>query len=161
MSLAGWLHQWVVWGFAATVVLTAALAGGQGLGLTRMSIPYLLGTMLTPDRDRAKMWGIVVHVANGWVFALFYLAAFAALGASSWWRGALIGFVHGLFVVAVTLPAMPAVHPRMASEQQGPTALRPLEPPGFLGLHYGSRTPISIVAAHVLYGIVLGACCHS
>jgi hypothetical protein len=44
----------------------------------------------------------------------------------------------------------------MASEQQGPTVLKQLEPPGFLGLHYGRRTPISIFAAHLVWGVLLG-----
>jgi hypothetical protein len=154
-----WWHEWLVWGFAATVVLTAAMAGVQGAGLTRMSIPYLVGTMVSPDRDRAKLWGILIHLLDGWVFALVYVAAFAAARLATWWFGAAIGLVHGAFVAAVALPSMPAFHPRMAREQQGPTALRPLEPPGFLGLHYGRRTPIVILAAHVLYGAVLGAFC--
>jgi hypothetical protein len=49
------------------------------------------------------------------------------------------------------------LHPRMASERQGPTPTRQLEPPGFLALNYGKRTPISVVLAHLLYGGLLGA----
>ena len=44
----------------------------------------------------------------------------------------------------------------MAGEQRGPTVVRQLEPPGFFGLHYGLRTPISVVLAHLAFGIVLG-----
>jgi hypothetical protein len=124
-----------------------------------MSIPYLVGTMFTPDRDRARLVGNLVHLANGWLFALLYLVLFAAWGAATWWLGAAIGLVHGLFVATVVMSVMPAMHPRMAREQQGPTDLRPLEPPGFLGLHYGTRTPLVILAAHLVYGIVLGAFC--
>jgi hypothetical protein len=45
----------------------------------------------------------------------------------------------------------------MASEQQGPTVVRQLEPPGFLALDYGIQTPLSVIAAHVLFGAILGA----
>jgi len=38
--------------------------------------------------------------------------------------------------------------------------VRQLEPPGFLGLHYGIQTPISIVLAHVAFGAVLGGFYH-
>jgi hypothetical protein len=69
----------------------------------------------------------------------------------------LIGILQATFVAAVLLPAMPALHPRIANEQQGPTIARQLEPPGFLGLHYGIRTPISVFVAHVTFGIILGA----
>jgi hypothetical protein len=63
----------------------------------------------------------------------------------------------GSFVLAVALPALPALHPRMANEQYGPTVARQLEPPGFLGLHYGIRTPISVLVAHTIFGVILGA----
>ncbi len=52
---------------------------------------------------------------------------------------------------------LPDLHPRMASERHGPTPTRLLQPPGFLGLHYGLRTPLVVVAAHIVYGVVLGA----
>ena len=149
--------SWLLWGFAATVVLTTLLAGSQGIGMTRMNVPYLLGTMITPNRDRAKFIGVFLHFINGWLFSLLYVAAFQFIGRSSWWFGGLIGFVHGSFVLAVALPSLPAVHPRMANEQYGPTVARQLEPPGFLGLHYGIRTPISVLIAHVIFGVILGA----
>jgi uncharacterized membrane protein YagU involved in acid resistance len=148
--------SWLLWGFVATVVLTTVLAGSQGLGLTRMNIPYLLGTMVTPDRDRAKLVGVGLHFVNGWLFTLLYVAAFHAWGMATWWLGAVTGVVHAGFVLAVGLPALPAVHPRMASEQYGPTVVRQLEPPGFLGLHYGYQTPASVLIAHVLFGAILG-----
>ena len=150
-----WLG-WLVWGFAATVVLTALMAGSQGLGLTRMSLPYLLGTLFTPDRDRAKVLGIGLHLLNGWAFSLVYVAAFHARGRAGAAFGALIGVVHAAFVLTVALPALPGLHPRMASPQHGPTVVRQLEPPGFLALHYGARTPLSVLLAHAVFGALLG-----
>lgn len=55
------------------------------------------------------------------------------------------------------MPLLPSVHPSMASEHRGPEPTRALEPPGFLALNYGRSTPVITVAAHVVYGIVLGA----
>ena len=149
--------SWLLWGFVATVVLTTLLAGSQGMGMTRMNVPYLLGTMVTANRDRAKLIGVLLHFINGWLFSLIYVAAFQLIGRSTWWFGGLIGLVHGAFVLAVALPALPALHPRMANEQYGPTVARQLEPPGFLGLHYGIRTPISVLVAHTIFGVILGA----
>jgi hypothetical protein len=45
----------------------------------------------------------------------------------------------------------------MASEQRGPEPTRQLEPPGFLALNYGRRTPLSVILAHLVYGTILGA----
>ena len=115
---------WLLWGFAGTLVLTTLMAASQSLGLTRVSLPYLLGTMLTPSRDRAKPLGFLFHLVNGWIFALIYLAAFHALGRATWWLGAAIGFVHASFVLTVGMRLLPGLHPRMASERQGPTAGR-------------------------------------
>lgn len=150
----------LLWGFLSTLVLTATLAASQGLGLSRMSIPFMLGTMLTPDRSRAMIVGFTLHFANGWIFALLYALVFQSLGLATWWLGALGGLVHGLIVLLVLLPLLPELHPRMATERQGPTPTRMLQPPGFLALHYGRRTPLATLIAHVAYGGILGAFYH-
>lgn len=146
----------VLWGFAGTIVLTTILASGRGLGLTRMDIPFLLGTILTPNRDKAKILGFVFHLANGWIFALLYIAAFESLGKSGAGLGALVGLVHVSFVLTVGMNLLPAVHPRMASELHGPDPTHQLQPPGFLAKNYGKNTPIATVIAHLIYGGILG-----
>ena len=147
----------LIWGFASTMVLTSLLSVSQALGLTRMSLPFMLGTMFTANRERAKLVGFLVHLVNGWVFASVYAAAFQSWRRATWWNGAAIGLVHGLAVLLSTMPLLPAIHPRMASETRGPTPTRQLEPPGFLALNYGRQTPISVIVAHVVYGAILGA----
>jgi uncharacterized membrane protein YagU involved in acid resistance len=149
--------SWLLWGFVSTVVLTLIIAGSQGLGMTRMNMSYMLGTIFTPNRDRAKVIGVLVHFIDGWLFSLLYIAAFHAWGMATWWLGAIIGLVHAAFVLTVVMPTLPSMHPRMANEQYGPTVVRQLEPPGFLGMHYGIQTPISVVIAHVMFGMILGA----
>jgi len=148
--------SWLIWGFAATAVLTTLMAGSEGLGVTRMNIPHMLGTMFTPNRDRARVYGVVLHFLNGWAFSIVYVAAFHAAHLYTWWFGMVLGVVHSAFIAAVVLPVMPGVHPRMASELRGPTVARQLEPPGFLALHYGVRTPISVLVAHLAFGAILG-----
>ncbi len=149
-------HSWLIWGFGATIVLTTTSFAAQGLGLTRMNLPYMLGTIFTPDRDKAKLYGFFLHMAMGWAFSLVYVLLFQALGAAGWWRGAIIGLVHAFFVLVVMMGLLPGLHPRMASEQHGPEAQNMLEPPGFLALHYGVQTPLSIVLSHAFFGAILG-----
>ena len=151
------LGEALLWGFVATVTLTTLMAAAQGLGLSRMSIPLLLGTMFTPSRDRAMAIGPAVHLLNGWLFALLYVAGFEALETATWWLGAAGGGLHALFVLTVLLPLMPAIHPRMVSESFGPTVNRQLQPPGFMALNYGPGTPIAALLAHLAYGAILGA----
>jgi hypothetical protein len=147
----------VLWGFVGTVFLTGLMSGSQRFGLTRMSLPFMLGTMFSPDRDRARLVGIGVHLLNGWLLATIYAAAFQSWRRATWWLGAAIGLVHGLFVLLVMMPVLPGLHPRMASEQRGPEPTRQLEPPGFLALNYGRRTPVSVLLSHLVYGSILGA----
>jgi hypothetical protein len=146
----------VLWGFLATLLLTTLEAAARGLGLSRMSMPFLVGTMLTPNRDRASLVGFFIHLINGWFFALIYALIFEALGWSTWWQGAILGAAHGFFVLAALMPLMPSVHPRMASETHGPTPTRELQPPGFMALHYGRQTMLVTLLAHVIFGAVLG-----
>jgi uncharacterized membrane protein YagU involved in acid resistance len=152
--------SWLLWGFLATIVLTTISSGTQGLGLTRMNFPYMLGSIFTPDRDRAKFYGFWAHVAAGLVFSLIYVWIFQSLGQAGWWRGMLIGICHGVFVLVVVMSLLPGLHPRMASEQHGPEAQNLLEPPGFLALHYGVQTPIAILVSHAVFGAILGAFYH-
>jgi hypothetical protein len=146
----------MLWGLAATIVMTILMSMAQELRLTRMSFPFMLGTAFTPDRDRAQVLGFVGHLLNGLVFAFFYAFLFETLGRTGWLLGLAIGLVHGLFMLSVVIPTLPALHPRMASERQGPTPTRQLQPPGFLAMNYGWRTPIVTLIAHGVYGAILG-----
>lgn len=146
----------LLWGFAATMIMTIILYGSQVSGLSRLSLPFLLGTCLTANRDHAHVLGFVVYMLGGWIFAFIYAAFFAVVGAA-WWIGVIAGLVHGLFLLLVVLPTLPHFHPRMASEYDGPSEKARLEPPGFLGLNYGYRTPLTTLVAQMSYGLVLGA----
>jgi hypothetical protein len=44
-------------------------------------------------------------------------------------------------------------------EQEGPTPTKQLEPPGFMALNYGRRTPIAVILARLVYGTILGIFC--
>jgi hypothetical protein len=143
-----------------TVAMTTMLSGSRGLGLTRIDIPFMLGTMVTPDRDRARWIGFAAHLVNGWLFAGIYFAAFH-LHQGVWSYplfGAAIGLVHSLFLLTAGMSLLPSIHPRMATEQCGPGVKRVLEPPGFMALNYGLGTPVVTVLAHLAYGAFLGWC---
>ena len=146
----------LLWGFAATIVLTTLTVAGQSFSLTRIDIPFIVGTMFTAHRDRAKIVGLVMHLLNGWIFAFGYGLFFEMYDKATWWLGLLLGTLQGMFVVAVALPLLPGVHPRMVSDFRGPEPTRLLEPPGFLATNYGRMTPIITIVAHAIYGAILG-----
>jgi hypothetical protein len=150
----------ILWGFAATLILTILMAASRPLGFTRMDLPFMLGTMFTPNRNKAPGIGFVAHLTMGWIFAFIYGAAFESSGLDTWWFGMAIGLVHGAFVLTAGLEILTFLHPRMASPFQGPTPTRQLEPPGFLALHYGKGTPLVTLLGHLVYGGVLGMFYH-
>lgn len=151
---------WATFGVAATVLLTAVIVGAQYAGLTRLDIPLMLGTLVTGDPDRARFIGFFLHLAMGQFFALFYLLGFSQLGRSGWALGAGFGLVHAVVAGTVLVPLLPTIHPRMATERAGPRSLTVLEPPGPLALNYGWSTPLVSIAAHVVYGSILGLLIH-
>ncbi|MFO7653682.1 MAG: hypothetical protein R6X25_07635 [Candidatus Krumholzibacteriia bacterium] len=151
------LGAMLVWGFVATMALTSLSAAGQGLHLSRMSMPFLLGTIVSGRRDRARWLGGVLHFVAGWLFAVPYVAVFEAVGAATWWGGAALGLLQAASILTVVMPLLPAIHPRMADADQGPDPTRRLEPPGFLALNYGHETPLVVMVAHIVYGAILGA----
>jgi hypothetical protein len=145
-----------IWSIVATSVLTVMMAAPQRLGLSRMSIPMILGMMFVSSHDKALAIGSLIHALNGMVLAAVYVLVFEELGQATWLLGMVGGALHALIVLLVVMPALPGIHPRMASTAQGPDPTRGLEPPGFLGYNYGHPTPVITVAAHLAYGAVLG-----
>jgi hypothetical protein len=146
----------LVWGLIATLVMTAVLYTSQNVGWSRLNMPYLLGAFFTGSRHEANVLGFMLYTLGGWLFAFVYYIVFSAVGASNWWVGGATGFVHALLLLALALPMLPYVHPRVASPFDGPDTRKVLEPPGFLGLHYGYRTPLVVLVAQTAYGVILG-----
>ena len=152
--------SWLLTGFVANLALTTLLASSQGLGFTRMNIPFMLGTVITGEREKARLYGFIAHLINGWAFSLIYVLIFEARHLVNWWFGLLLGLAHALFVLTAGMSLLPYVHPRMASERHGPRAIRQLEPPGFMALNYGYPTPLSVFLSHAAFGAILGSLYH-
>lgn len=153
------MNAWgaLVGGFAGTLVLTITLAAASQLRLTRMDIPFLLGTAWTDDRSRARVVGYAAHFVAGLAFSLVYHAAFLALGRAGWGLGMVFGLVHALFAGTTLVNVLlPAVHPRMGTSMSAANSSPLLEPPGFMLLNYGRATPIVTILAHLAYGAIVG-----
>lgn len=148
-------------GFVGTLVLTTMLRASTELRLTRMDLPFLLGTIFTSSRRRAKAIGYVAHFLFGFLFAAGYYLIFLVLGRSGLLLGAALGLVHGLFAgTALVNVLLPVVHPRMGSGFSSSRSSTQLEAPGFLMLNYGRATPIVSLIAHVAYGGIVGVFVH-
>jgi hypothetical protein len=151
--------------YAAGAAILAGLAGGLaflavvymglGIGMTRMNFLPILGTMMAPKASRGTTYGIgfVIHMMLSAIFGLVYAGILTALdvasvGSASGW-GALLGAFHGAGAL-IAMPMMLAMaHPHVRTGD--------LERPGALMTGFGSMTPVGSVAAHVVFGLVVGS----
>jgi hypothetical protein len=145
-------------GFIGTLVLTTGLRAATELRLTRIDLPFLLGTAFTADRKRARALGYALHFLFGFLFAGLYYLVFEGLDEASWWLGSLLGVVHALFsATALVSVLLPLVHPRMGTPFSAADSAPLLEPPGFMLLNYGASTPLVMLLTHIIYGTIVGA----
>jgi hypothetical protein len=145
-------------GFIGTLVLTTGLRAATELRLTRIDLPFLLGTAFTADRTRARAVGYALHFVFGLLFAVIYYLVFDAVDQAGLWLGALLGVVHALFAgTALVSVLLPLVHPRMGTPFSAADSAPLLEPPGFLLRNYGASTPTVMLVTHVIYGAIVGA----
>lgn len=147
----------LVGGIVGTLVLTTILRAATELRLTRMDLPFLLGTAVTSSRTRAKVLGYLAHFGFGAAFSIGYLVVFRVAGSAGPLLGAALGALHGVFAgTALVNELLPLVHRRMGSTFSSARSTPLLEAPGFMLLNYGRRTPVVGIVAHVAYGSIVG-----
>ena len=69
----------ILWGLIATVAMTSILEGSRGLGFSRMSLPFLVGTFFVGSRRWALVLGFALYTIGGWLFAFLYYFLFASV----------------------------------------------------------------------------------
>ena len=144
-------------GMIGTLAMTTIIKAATELGVTRMDLALLLGTVVTENRRKARALGYTFYFVIGAVFAVAYGGFFAIIGRSSWQLGALLGVLHAVFIATVLVSVLlPVVHPRMATPDTAANDTTLIEPPGFLMLNYGRNTFLVTLAAHIVYGALVG-----
>jgi Glycosyl hydrolases family 15 len=80
LQRGGWtMSLWgaLAGGLAGTLVLTTVLRAASEARLTRIDLPFLLGTAVTANRGRAKAVGYLAHFGFGLIFALICYGLFS------------------------------------------------------------------------------------
>lgn len=155
------LHWWegLVAGFAATLVMTPLMQMGAAMGMTRMNMTVMLGSMFRRDADSARRIGTALHFMNGIVFGLAYALVWWALDPAienAWWIGPIFGAVHSV-VAMVMMPVMSGMHPRVEGRgetTEGSDVVLPRF--GFGGTGFGAMTPVGVLMGHLVFGLVWG-----
>ncbi len=127
-------------GIAGTLAMTALMTVAPMMGLPKMNVVGMLGSMITPDESTARTAGIAMHLAMGVIFALVYAFLWGqglTIGAGSWaLNGLVYGLVHGVIAI-VTMPMMMSMHPRPPEMAKGPMAMA------------------GMLAGHIVFGLVV------
>lgn len=98
----------VIAGIAGTIVFTAVLMMAPKMGMPKMDIVDLLGSMFSDKSNRALGW--MVHLMMGVVFALIYALLWSlGFGASTWGIGLIFGAIHWL-IVGMVMGMIPMMH---------------------------------------------------
>ncbi len=144
--------QWlgaIVWGVVATLAFTLFSIVGGAMGMTRMDILDLLGSMMAqPGSTAARAIGAMIHHANGALLAIAWAYGVALIGLPANW---LTGLAWGAILTALALlmlSTMGAVHPAIRKGEQ--------EDPGLMATNFGAMTPVGSLMGHLVYGLVLG-----
>jgi hypothetical protein len=147
----------VAGGMIGTLAMATIIKAASELGLTRMDLALLLGTVATDNRRKARALGYAMYFVLGVAFAEAYAGLFHIVGRSSWGLGALVGGLHAIFTATVLVSVLlPVVHPRMATSDTAANQITLIEPPGFLMLNYGRSTFVVTLVGHIVYGALVG-----
>jgi len=106
-------------GLAGTLMMTVLMYIAPAMGMPKMDIIGMLGTMFTANQGAARVMGTVAHFMMGAVFAIIYALLWSlGIGSPTWLWGLIFGAVHGV-VTMMMIPMMMKMHPRPPQMDSG------------------------------------------
>jgi hypothetical protein len=154
----GWgaISWWgaIIWGMVATVAFQLFSMMGKKMGMTRMDLLDLLGSMFaTPGTSASKGLGLIMHLMNGALLAIAWAYGVTLLNLpANWLTGMIWGVVLWLLALMM-MTTMGSVHPAIKHGRQ--------EDPGPAATNFGKKTPVGSLMGHLVYGLVLGLLYHN
>jgi len=136
----------VIAGVVASLVFSMVLALAPKMGMPKMDIVSLLGSMFSAKSNQALGW--MMHVVMGAVFALIYAFLWSlGIGTATWVGGLIFGVVQWL-VVGMVMGMMPMLHVGIKSGA--------IEAPGLWMTNNGGLMAfLGGLIGHVIFGIVI------
>lgn len=131
------LRDAIIAGSSGRMAMILIIYGGPFLGLPRMDVVGMLGTMTAHNKQDAATMGGAVHFTLGVAFAACYALLWSiGIGSPSWQWGLIFGSIHGLLVILFVM-IVTWRHPQLSPHISGiPVA-------------------IAILLNHIVYGIVV------
>lgn len=137
----------VVSGLVATLVFTMILTMAPKMGMPKMDIVSLLGSMFSAKTNLVLGW--MMHLMMGVVFALIYAFLWSnGIGAATWTGGLVFGAIHWL-IVGVIMAMIPMMHAGIKSGA--------VQAPGMwmTGNGGGLMAFMGGLFGHIIFGIVV------
>lgn len=104
----------IIAGSTGRMVMLLLIYAGPFIGLPRIDVISMLGSLAAPNKQDAVTLGGAIHFVMGVFFALLYSALWGVgIGSATWWGGLIFGAIHGvlvilqLFVVRRLFPQLP------------------------------------------------------
>jgi len=127
----------IVAGLVGTVFMTLLMMMAPRMGMPKMDVMGMLGTMFTANEGTAKIIGAIIHFMMGAVFGIIYALLWSyGIGSDTWFWGIVFGVVHGL-ITGMMMPMMVKMNPR-SPEMEG-----------------GSKALMGMVMGHAVFGLVV------
>lgn len=136
----------VIAGVVASLVFSMILAMAPKMGMPKMDIVGLLGSMFSTKTNLALGW--MMHLMMGVVFALVYAFLWSlSIGAATWLGGLIFGMVQWL-VVGVVMGMIPMMHVGIKSGAVQAPGMWMTNSGGFMAFMGG-------LVGHMIFGIVI------
>ncbi|MBI3159434.1 MAG: hypothetical protein HYZ26_07535 [Chloroflexi bacterium] len=136
----------VIAGLVGTAALSLLMVMAPKMGMPRMAIWDMLGTMFSKEGNTALGW--ILHFMMGVVFAIVYAVIWnSGIGAATALSGLTFGAVHWL-AVGLIMGGMPMMH---AGIQAGTVAAPGL----YMTRNGGLMAFMGGLVGHLVYGLVV------
>lgn len=139
----------IVWGIVATIAFIQFNIIGRRMGMTRMRLLDLFGSVLEkPRTSLSKSLGMIIHLMSGALLAVAWAYGVALLNLRASWITAMAWGVILWLLTLLMMTTIGSVHPAIKRGRQ--------ENPGPASINFRKMTPLCSLIGHLIYGLVLG-----
>lgn len=127
----------IIAGSTGRMAMLLLIYGGPLIGLPRIDVVSMLGSLAAPNKQDAVTLGGAIHFSMGILFAIIYAALWSVgIGRPTWWWGIIFGTIHGLLIIGGLLVVMRR-YPQLSASFNGLSGM------------------VAILLNHVVFGIVV------
>jgi hypothetical protein len=127
----------IIAGSTGRMAMILLIYGGPLIGLPRIDVVSMLGSLAAPNKQDAVTLGGAIHFSMGILFAIIYAALWSVgIGSPTWWWGLIFGAMHGILVILLLL-AVYRIHPQLSE------------------IINGLPVMVAILLNHMVFGVVV------